>query len=360
MQSGFILRLTLLCTLMTLVSCTKTVIHEVPVESGSSTNPSAAATNTTEQVTQDDATTSSNATAAEENPAESTVDLASTSYADIYPAQTVGNPGENVDCENLLPCRWLSTESAFAVTIGSVDNVGSLQQLTVSYVINTLHDTNLLMGNGSDASGASGGLYKLTKISLGSGNGNSPQAVLAGASIHGEFTYDKPATDTSLMSWSITIIDNGLARTALFKNLPIGPDEQLAIDCRSSLPCIWTSAREDITVSLLSAGGFSSNGRLNVNFHAITTREMSIVIDVGSLATGNNGTQFEARTHSLGEEMGFAAISKPVLAGVSVPGNISFFRSPKTPSGLRSLDIVLYEDAPTARWNPMFENLPIQ
>ncbi len=143
-------------------------------------------------------------------------------------------------------------------------------------------------------------------------------------------------------------------------NLPIGTPDAAAVNCADVLPCQWVSTEKDVVLTLVAVGGYSANGRLNVNFNITTERAMDIVLDAGTAAVGENGELFEGRTHGLATENGFMKVKASAISGATIPGNVSFFRTPEPPIGLRSLDLVLYEDAPTSRWNPQFINLPTQ
>ncbi len=367
MRFALIFRVILLTTVALTGACTKTVIHEIPVAqnaNGGLTNPQSELV----QPAQSDNPASGSATAIGENQSladniledQSSITLANANYADLYPALSIGEAGETVDCENLLPCRWISQDSAFSITVGSADNIGNLGHLTLNFVISTLHDTQLLISSGSEAVGLGGISYILTQQQLANGNGSVPINVLAGADSNGHFIYDKAASQSILSRWVITVTDNGVPRIAVFENIPIGPAQVIETNCRGTLPCSWTSAAEDVVVSLLSVGGYSGNGRLNVNFTLQATRDMAVVMDSGATALSSEGVTFEGRTHSLDNEIGFAAITQFASDGATLPGNVSFFRTSRPASGLNSLELVLYEDAPVPRWNPVFRNLPTQ
>ena len=274
---------------------------------------------------------------------------------EITPA-VIGEQGEVVDCDSLLPCRWVSTGGDFSLTVGDVDNTGTLGGLVVRYTIEASHDSELILGNGSAAS--DGDSFTLVQQSLGLSNGVTPQALLAGQSIIGSATYERSSTASSLEYWTLTVIDNGLSREIEFKNLPIALSHSSVVDCESTLPCDWQSSNKNVTLTLLSVGGYQANGRLNVNFSMVTDQDMEIVLDAGAIAIAENQLQLEGRTHSLGLESGFAEINVSAKRGVMLPGNVSFFRTPQPATSLQSLTLIIYQDIPTPRWNPRFINLP--
>lgn len=285
---------------------------------------------------------------------------AGSSASTIYTPQVIGEPGEIVDCDLALPCRWLSADEDFTLTVGNVGNTGSLGRLTVLYTLSTSHDTEMLLGNGSSALAPGGAEFNLIQQTLGDGNGITAQSVLAGENITGSATYDRESESGILAGWTLTVIDNGLPRTVGFINLPIDMPDTLAINCAGVLPCQWESSLKDAKITLFAVGGYSANGRLNVNFNLDTTRDMDVVLGAGATAVGSLGELFEGRTHGLGATTGFADVAATVSSGVTLPGNVSFFRTAKEPTALTSLDLVIYEDAPIPRWNPQFINLPTQ
>ena len=102
------------------------------------------------------------------------------------------------------------------------------------------------------------------------------------------------------------------------------------------------------------------NESVNVNFNVVTLRDMDIVLDAGATAISVSGEQYDGRTHGLGPESGFAEVKSSATSGIMLPGNVSFFRTSQPPAALKSLDLVIFEDAPIPRWNPQFINLPTQ
>jgi len=277
-----------------------------------------------------------------------------------YTPAVIGDPGEIVDCDLKLPCRWLGEDEDFTLTVGNVGNTGSLGRLSILYTLSTSHDSEMMLGNGSSALAPGGAEFNLIQQVLGDSNGIIAQSVLAGETLTGSATYDRESDSGTLAGWTLTIIDNGLPRTVGFINLPIDIPDTLAVNCAGVLPCQWQSSLKDATLTLVAVGGYSANGRLNVNFNLETTRDMDIVLAAGASAIGSLGEKFDGRTHGLGIETGFAEVTASITSGVVLPGNVSFFRTSTAPTALNSLDLVLYEDAPIPRWNPQFINLPTQ
>ncbi len=339
---------------------------------GNATAATVTANNTSNSTTDESPTTLSN-TVVSSNTSTATTALDETSQVNalvanavslstdtIHAPAVIGEPGAIVDCDLLLPCRWVSASEDLTLTMGNVDNTGTLGRLSIQYTVNASYDTELLLGNGSTALAAGGESYSLIQQSLGTGNGITPLAALAGEQVTGSATYDREASSNTLAGLTLTIVDNGLPRTVGFINLPVGTPNNVAVNCANVLPCEWESTQGDVSINLVAVGGHTANGRLNVNFNAVSQRDMDIVLDAGATAIGVSGEQYEGRTHSLGVETGFAEVKTTAPSGVMISGNVSFFRTAQTPNGLKSLDLVIFEDAPISRWNPQFINIPTQ
>ena len=359
-------------------ACTETIIREYPQTGGTGgVSPAASALQDASNSTD---TGSGNSGAAQTTHGNNTNNVAANAsneaangaagtttepipQANLTPLDTntvVGEAGAIVDCQQQLPCRWVSDDSQFSITATNADNIGERSNLSVNYQVDTLHDTSVQLSGSSEAIGANGTHYSLTRQALGNGNGIAAHGLEAGASLTGSLTYDRTATSASLFRWSVTVLDNGFARTAVFQNIPVGPVTSPSADCSWVLPCSWISPDGDVTITLMSAGGFAGAGRLTTNFTIDTTRGLSIVLDAGATAMSRSGTRFEGRTHSLGTDSGYQALTQSTIAGAAVAGSVSFHRTDTQPSQLLELALVLYEDTPVPRWNPVFLHLPVQ
>lgn len=384
----------IISALLVLSGCTETIYQTAPEPNMQTSNGSATANtgiqndpiattvpgNTAASIASNDAIDSNPVTSTDTPTPVTSVDMTSVENAGVVTAEVnaqvtdlavnsaipsqvpavTGDPGDIVDCDLQLPCRWVATDEDFMLTVGSVDNTGALDRLSVNYTVTTAYDSELLLGNGSTALEPGGSSFSLVQQSLGSGNSIKAQAVLAGEEVVGSALYNRASESTTLAGWTLTIIDNGLPRTIGFTNLPVGPSNAAAVNCADVLPCLWASTDKDVTITLVAVGGYTANGRLNVNFNVVSERDIDIVLDAGATAVGKKEGAFEGRTHSLGTQSGFAEVTVTAAAGQSVPGSVSFFRTPETPGSLKSLDLVIYESAPTPRWNPTFINLPTQ
>ncbi len=273
---------------------------------------------------------------------------------------TVGVPGVEVDCEQTLPCSWLSDDLQFSLSVTNADNIATLSRLSINYSILTAHDTQVFVSRAENAQDANGTLFRAADQSLGGGNGGTPQGVVAGSSIQGTLNFDAGSTSDSISQWSIAILDGGLLRVAKFANLPVGTVTSAKADCQNTLPCTWTTPSNDVAITLLSVGGISIGSRLTANFSVETTVNTGVAVDAGSTAFGSEGTVFEGRTHTIVSETNFEKVTATAIAGLSLFGSVNFFRTESVPTSLQQISLIIYPDQPVPRWNPQFLNVPVQ
>lgn len=278
----------------------------------------------------------------------------------VDPGTVVGFPGQAVDCQNTLPCRWISADSQFAVTATNADNIASRNRLSVNYSISTIHDTQLVTGSVDDTVDSETIRYQATDLTLAGGNGGTPVTIEAGRDTLGVINYNEEASGKSLSYWAVTLIDGGLIRKALLANLPVGPVTSDYAQCNFTLPCVWASPDGQVIITLLSVGGFAGNGRMTGNFTIRPSRDMILAADAGASAIGADGTRFGGRIHTLGSASSHEKITEEGIANIAVNGSVNFFRTENNPSSLVHLSLVLYEDSPKPRWNPRFVSVPVQ
>jgi hypothetical protein len=272
----------------------------------------------------------------------------------------IGTPGTTVDCMNSLPCRWVSSDTQFALTITSADNIASRDRLSLSYVITTTHDSTIAISSAQEALTLEGLALTAEDQTLGEGNGGTPQGLLAGGQLMGMINFNDSASGAALSEWSISVQDSGIIRMATFSNIPLGSLTTTQADCSYTLPCIWSTADNDVAITLHSVGGISTNNRVSVNFSVETSAAMTIAIDQGSTASGSDGSLFEGRTLGLGFLTDYQKLSATIMARSPYFGSVHFYRTPSVPAYLHQLSLVLYQDEPVPRWNPQFINVPLQ
>ena len=282
------------------------------------------------------------------------------SLLDAPEGTVTGTAGAIVDCQLKLPCRWVSADTQFAVTVTNADNIATRERLSVNFSVSVLHDTQIIVGSVDAALDSAGRSNQAADMMLGEGNGNVPTNLMAGSTVAGTINYTSSASSNQLSSFVISLMDNGLPRQASLINLPIGTVTTDYADCNFILPCVWASPDGQVTITLLSAGGYASNGRLNANFQVRGTRDMMVALDAGAAAIDSNGIRYNGRTHLLGRLSGYDKLTAEAIAGIGISGAVDFFRSDSSPVSLARLSMVIYEDSPVQRWNPQFQSVPIQ
>ena len=273
----------------------------------------------------------------------------------------LGQLADAVDCAQELPCSWVNDSGSLTVTALRADNAGSPKALEVSFRVDVLHDTDVLLGNSLNALDADGERYRPARQRFGDGNGGKPISLLAGDATNGTLSYDKPTDSASLGFVNVGLIDNGRAYSASFKGLPVGSAISEPADCAQALPCVWTSADGNTSVTLVSAGGYAVSNSLGVNFTIDSAIEDDVILDAGSLAVGSDGLPIRALNHRFGAgAQSIKAVEQHVFAGVPVAGSINFYRTANQPGSLARLDIALSRDSLEPRWNPRFTAIPLQ
>jgi len=273
---------------------------------------------------------------------------------------TVGAPGVSVDCQQTLPCRWVSDDLQFSLTVTNADNIANLSHLSINYSIDTVHDTQVFVSRAEDALDGTGVRFKAASQVLGGGNGGTPQGVVAGTPLEGTLNFDAGTTSDSVAQWSIAILDGGMLRNAMFTGIPVGTVTTAQADCQNILPCVWTTPSSDVSITLQSVGGISIGSRLTANFSVETSANQSVAVDAGSMAYGSDGTVFQSRTHTIVSDTNYLKVSASATAGVQLYGSVNFYRTESVPSSLQLMSLIIYPDKPVPRWNPQFINVPVQ
>ena len=275
-------------------------------------------------------------------------------------AASIGAPGASVNCDLTLPCRWLSDDSQFFVTVTNADNIGSSGRLVIEYSVSSLHDTQVTVSSTEPAIDNAGGNYGISAVRLGEAEGTDTQELLAGESAPASIQFDSVASADSIDYWSIGLSDSGLLRQAVFRGIPIGSETTLAADCTNALPCVWESPAKDATITLLNVTGSGTINQLRASFTVETTRDLTVAVDAGATATGTDGMSYRGRTHSIGDDTGAGKLTGNTIAGAQITGTVFFFRTQSVSEALQTLSLIVYEDIPLPQWNPEFFNVPVQ
>ncbi len=272
----------------------------------------------------------------------------------------IGTPGMSVDCDLTLPCRWISADAQFSVTISNADNIGEQARLSIEYSVQTSHDTEVLIASTEPAIDDTGLSYEPSALQLGEGIGGRAQGILAGQEISARIEFDRSSTASGLNSWSIGLSDAGIIRQPSFTNIPVGSATDQFADCANTLPCVWISPDAAATITLLGVTGSGSTNRLSANFKVETTTDTVVAVDSGATAFGIDGMPYRGRTHAIGLEIGAEKLTATAVPGALVAGTVHFFITQTMSTALANLSLIVYEDRPVPRWNPSFLSVPIQ
>ncbi|NND89874.1 MAG: hypothetical protein HKN42_03345 [Granulosicoccus sp.] len=270
-----------------------------------------------------------------------------------------GVAGQSVDCQNTVPCQWISSDRQFTVSVTNADNIASRGRLSVKFSVSAMHDTQLVIGSVDEAVDSGFNRTRVADMILAEGNGNTPVSMLSGGTVTGTVNFSESITTNSLSNFSIAILDNGMIRKATMMNLPVGPVTSDFAQCNYTLPCIWASPDQQVIITLLSVGGYTGNGRLNANFQVLGAQDMTVAMDAGATAIGDEGTRFSGRTHALATVNGYDKVTAEAIANIPISGSVDFYRTDSRPNSLVTLSIVLFEDSPAPRWNPRFDSVPV-
>lgn len=355
-------RLIVLASCLLLSACKETIIREVTPGAVTASNTTLGADSNMVSIPVTGTSNTSNSTSSgtAEEPAASPLTVSSLLLADPSSELTIGTPGTTVDCDNSLPCRWVSTDTQFALTVTSADNIASRDRLSLSYSVTTAHDSTVLVSAAEEAIDSASIVLRAEDQTLGEGNGGTPQGLLAGDQLRGVINFDDSTTGSSLSAWSISLLDSGAIRKPTFTGIPIGSLTTAQADCLFTLPCTWTTPNNDIAITLQSAGGISTNNRVSVNFSVEASIDMTIAVDQGSTASGSDGTLFDGRTLGLGFMTDYQKLTAAIRARSPYFGSVHFYRTQTTPAYLHQLSLIIYQDDPVPRWNPEFVNVPLE
>ena len=272
----------------------------------------------------------------------------------------IGTPGMNVNCELTVPCRWISGDTHFAVTVSNADNIGNQDRLSIEYSVLTSHDTEVLISGTEPAVDANGQTFEPTALQLGAGIGRVAQGVMAGQDLTARIEFDQSSSANNLSLWTIGLSDSGLIRQPSFSNLPIGSATTQFAECANTLPCAWISPDGNTKITLLSVTGTGASNRLATSFKVETTTDKVVAVDSGATAVGTDGLMYRGRTHSLGTATGGEKLIGNAPAGGQIAGTIFFFITQSMSATLQNLSLIIYEDNPVPRWNPNFLSVPVQ
>ena len=271
-----------------------------------------------------------------------------------------GSTGAGVDCNQQLPCEWVSADAQISLTVSNAANIATRSRLSIQLSMQPLHDTDILLSHVGDALDSTGKSYKHTDHQLNAASSSLVQDVLAGTPIEATLNFNETAIGRTVFEWSIEFMDAGMLRNATFRNIPVGTVTTHQADCQNTLPCIWTNPQRDVAIELQTVGEMSPSDGLTASFSVTTADEVSVALDDGSMAAGSDNTLFESRSHELGGTNDYRQISTIALAVTPVYGSVTFYRTEAVPMELDVISLTLFKEQPVPRWDPQFINVPTE
>ncbi|MBX2839880.1 MAG: hypothetical protein KTR35_23690 [Gammaproteobacteria bacterium] len=270
------------------------------------------------------------------------------------------------NCDLEIPCDWFSLDLAIEVSIVNVYADPLTNRLEVQYTLTTTHDTSLRWLATATAVDSVGQVYALASTRLDTTgeilSDDQEVDLLAGIGLTITQTFQQsPAHSTrSIARLTINILEGGTKHRIGYLDLPLGADTGEEVDCANRTPCVWESANGEFHVTILSADGLSSGGRLTVRYEVEAFENIVIQSDPGSIAVGNDGTTFEPKFHKLGDEEDYLPFETNLFSGEAIPGSQSYFRhANRDATMLRKLSLKLSQIGAPQAGSPVYINVPL-
>jgi hypothetical protein len=102
-----------------------------------------------------------------------------------------------------------------------------------------------------------------------------------------------------------------------------------------------------------------AESRLSVGLEIETATNLILALD-GTDAIGSDGTRFQSRSMTLGNDSHYQLVTGESIEGVSMGAHVDFLRVATQPQSLRQLTLDLYRDEPVPRWDIRFEDVPLR
>ena len=275
-------------------------------------------------------------------------------------------------CDGTLPCRWMSEDGGVIVLVTAADgeNSNGTGDLRIDFSIETTRETEISIDRESFAQ-AGGDRFSTDTLSFGTENGSRAASVASRLFVdtpqNASIAFGEPVLSGNdvVERFNLLLRDEGTPVTATFEDLPFGREPSANATCGDALPCAWTSADGQVTVTLTSANGqrYNFRDRLVVDFTVESERRVSVGAGGASLATSDQGDNFEGDLMEVGDQStGSGRLVYSLIANDFIGGRLSFGRLPTDlETSLRRLELDLFETRRprVPRWTPVFEDVPI-
>jgi len=270
-----------------------------------------------------------------------------------------------VDCELTLPCLWTSTDVGLSISVESIVVDLFSNSLATSYEIRSARDTGVgLLGTAvlidSDGTRYSANPAELNNDAIGFDLGNTVQVLAGiGVGINQSFRGVPEFTTRSVARYTLEFAEAGVVHRVGFLNLPLDSSSGQGVNCRLQLPCIWNHPDDEYSVTVLLADG-AQDGRLAVHFSVDVFANSVLTLAQGSLAKGNDGTIFEPKIQTLGDESDYRTVELRAVAGATVMGSQTYFRTAEHLStSLKQLELRIDQENTAEVTFPVFNDIPL-
>jgi len=272
---------------------------------------------------------------------------------------------EFVDCKLTLPCQWSSTDVGLDISVESI--IGDLfsDSLATTYEIQSFRDTSVgLLGTAalidSDGRRYTANPAELINESAGFDVGNTVRVLAGiGVGVNQSFRGVPEFTTRSVARYTMEIAEVGFVHRVGFLNLPLDSASGQGVNCRLQLPCTWHHPDDEYSVTVLLADSVQDS-RLAVYFSVDVFANSVLTLAQGSVAKGNDGTIFDPKIQTLGDQSDYLKIELPAVSGATVMGSQTYFRTAAHLStSLKQLELRIDQENTAEVTYPVFNDIPL-
>lgn len=270
------------------------------------------------------------------------------------------------DCENKLPCVWLSPDAGLIVTLESVDTATAANRLELRYSLQTTRDTKIKWLPSVLLIDESSKKYTLTSTEIGSeeldAGGSLSSNIFAGARLGVRQTFRESPEHSirSVARYAISFIEADLRHQVEFINLPIDGESGEEIDCQFKRPCSWVSPNKEYRVTIVLAESPLTGGRLTLHYQIEAFEDITMLVGTDSIAVDSQGIIYTPKTHTVGSHTDYLEFEVPLFADSVTASDLTFFRAAETAAaGLKKLKLNISQDNTELGGSPQFVNVPL-
>lgn len=272
---------------------------------------------------------------------------------------------KKIDCENKLPCVWLSADAGLIVTVESIGTGNAASNLEIRYSLQTTRDTKIRWLPSVLLIDESSRQYTLLSTEVGSEvltSNNTARNLFAGARLGVNQSFrESPDHSTQLLSrYAVSFVEAELRHQVEFTNLPIDGENGEEIDCLFKRPCRWISPNEEFGVTIILADSPLTTGRLTLHYQIEAFEDITLLVETDSTAIDNLGVIYTPKTHTVDSQSDYLDFEVPVFADTVTSADLTFFRAKDTAAtSLKKLSLSILQDNTEFVGSPLFINIPL-